>query len=254
VVPFRQREQLEPLLADIEAYAAEPALADRDVLLIHAAGQLWRFREELTREPAKMQAVLQTLRVLRDASGAGKCSAEEEIMKHLVAVACECVGWLQRGRVTREGYRTGGPEALKPKLQPLGAVLDILVEFARECFAYSRPHDNFGGKRRSLAFEILGMAGEMLDLPDVVALARQAVKKGRADALGAIGFLEQCLGARKESPDGGMRAALLAYAKRTRRRGLAVAALNMLVETGAIGEGEACDRMDDWKSEHWGRR
>ena len=185
VVPFRQREQLEPLLADIEAYAAAPALGDRDILLIHAAGQLWRVREDLTREPVKMQAVLRTLRVLRDASGAGKCSAEEEIMKHLIMVACECVGWLQRGRVTREGFRAVGHQGLKPKLQPLGAVLQILVEFARECFVYSRPRDNFGGKRRSLAFEILGMAGGILDLPDVVELARQTVKKSRADALGA---------------------------------------------------------------------
>ena len=42
--------------------------------------------------------------------------------------------------------------------------------------------------------------------------------------------------------------------KRTKRRGLATAALNVLVETGAIGEMEACDRIDDWKTEHWGGR
>lgn len=253
VVPFRQREQLEPLLADIEAYAADTDLADRDILLIQAAGQLCRFRKELTLDPAKMLAVLRTLRVLRDASGAGKCSAEEEIMKHLIMVAWEDVGLLQRSGVTLEDYRISGPHGLKPKLQPLGAVLDILVEFARNCFAYSRPHDNFGGKRRSLAFEILGMAGEMLDLPDVVELARQTVKKGRADALGAISFLEQYLGSRGEQPDGDQKAGLLAYANRTPRRGLAVAALNMLVETGAIGEMTACDRMDKWKAKHWGR-
>ncbi len=191
IVPFREHEKLEPLLADIEAYAADISLANRDILLINAALQLSRFRNELMHEPVQMQAVLQTLRVLRDSFGAGKCSAEDEVMKCLVMVAWGCVGWLKEGGVTREKYRSAGIQSLKPDLQPAVAVLDLLVAFARECFDYVRPRDNFGGKRRSLAFDILGMACELFDLPDVVERARQTVKKGRADALGAIAFLEQ---------------------------------------------------------------
>ena len=108
--------------------------------------------------------------------------------------------------------------------------------------------------RELLAFEILGMAGGILDLPDVVELARQTVKKSRADALGALSFLEAYLGERKETPDQDLKEALLGYAKRTSRRGLATAALNVLVETGAIHEGDALDRIDTWKTEHWGSR
>ena len=33
-----------------------------------------------------------------------------------------------------------------------------------------------------------------------------------------------------------------------------VRALNVLVKTGAIDELEACDRIDDWKTEHRGGR
>jgi hypothetical protein len=85
-------------------------------------------------------------------------------------------------------------------------------------------------------------------------LARQTIKTGGADAMGAIAFLEAYFNARKESPDADLKTALLGFARRTDRRGLATAALNVLVETGAIGEMEACDRIDDWKTEHWGGR
>ena len=78
-----------------------------------------------------------------------------------------------------------------PEIAATGAPFSrLLAAFARECFQFSRPRESFAGQRRSLAFEILGVIGGLLDLPDVVELAGQTVKKGRADAAGALTFLE----------------------------------------------------------------
>jgi hypothetical protein len=253
-VPFGERTKLEDVLADIREYAGDETLPDRDILLIQAAGQVWRFIEKPMNDATVMESLLATIRVLRESSGPGKCSAEEELMKRLHSVAWECVGWLRKSGMTPETSRTTGLWSPDQDLQPLCAVLLTLLEFAKECFEYTRPRDNFGGRRRSLAFEIFEAAGDVFDLPEAVELARQTIKKGRADALGATAFLEAYFRARKESPDADLQSALLGFAKRTHRRGLATAALNVLVETGAIGEMEACDRIDEWKTEHGGGR
>ena len=52
---------------------------------------------------------------------------------------------------------------------------------------------------------------------------------------------------RDEAPDDDLVEALLGVAERTRSRSIAVGALNFLVETGAISEFQALDRMDAWK-------
>jgi hypothetical protein len=254
IVPFRERKRLEDVLADIKEYAGDETLPNRDILLPQTAGRVGHFAKELMNTPAAVESLLATTRVVRESSGPGKCSAEEELMNQLRRIGWECVGWLEESGVNPANSATAVLQASDPQLQPLCAVVTLLAEFARECFAYRRPRDNFGGKRRTLAFEILGTVGVILDLPEAVELARQVVKKGRADAQGATAFLEAYLRARKESPDADLQTALLGFAKRTKRRGLAVGALNVLVETGAIGEMEACDRIDDWKTEHWGCR
>jgi len=132
-------------------------------------------------------------------------------------------------------------------------VVTLLVDFARECFAYSRPRDGFGGKRRALAFDILEMIVDIIDLPEFVEQARQTIKKSRPDALGATAFLTAYFRARNTSPDADLASALLKCAKRAKHRGQAAGALNVLVETGVISDMEACDRMDEWKQENWGR-
>ncbi len=251
---FSERKQFDLLMADIVNYAAKPDIPNRDILLIRAAGTVCTFVKELMNSPSDVKSLVATIRVLRESSGPGKCSAEEELMNQLRRIGWECVGWLQESGLTPASHGTVGLPASDPQLQPLCDVVTILAEFARECFACSRPRDNFGGKRRTIAFEILGTVGVILDLPEVVELARFTIKKGRADALGAITFLEAYFRARKESPDADLKTALLGFSNRTKHRGLATAALNVLVEAGAIDEMDACDRIDDWKHKHWGGR
>jgi hypothetical protein len=239
-------------MADIRKYAADPTLANRDILLGRSANDVSRYSNELITDAPAMTLLLETVLLLRESTGPSKCRAEEEMLRVLRHVAWGCVGCLQEAGMTREACRKAGLQSADPALQPMCAVLTLLLAFAKECFVFSRPRESFAGQRRSLAFEILGVIGGLLDLPDAVELARQAVKKGRADASGAMTFLETYLAARKETPDEDLQAALLRFAKRAKRRGLAVGALNVLVETGTIGELDACDRIDEWKAEHWG--
>ncbi len=254
LIAFRERTRFEDVLADIKEYAGDEMLPNRDILLPQAAMQVSRFDKALVNSPAAVTSLLATVRMLRESSGPGKCSAEEWLMNRIHFIGWECVGWLKESGVAPAPDGTAGLQAADPGLQPLCDVVTLLADFGRECFAYSRPRDNFGGKRRTLAFEILGAVGDILELPDVVELARRTIKKGRADALGAIAFLESYFQSRKSSPDADLETALLGFTKRTKRRGLATAALNVLVETGAISDMEACDRIDDWKTEHWGGR
>ena len=46
-------------------------------------------------------------------------------------------------------------------------------------------------------------------------------------------------------------AAVLAVVDRTDRRAIAVGALQALIDAGVISEGEALNRIDDWKAEHY---
>ena len=200
IVPNEHHRQFEPLMADIRKYAADPTLADRDILLPQSAYQVSQFFDEVAGDAAKMTLLLDTLRVLRQSAGPGKCSAEEEMLKQLHRVAWGCVGCLQEAGMTREACLSAGLQSSDPKLQRWCTVLTLLATFARECFEVSRPRESFAGQRRSLAFEILAEIGRFLDLPDAVELARQAVKKGGADAAGALTFLETYLGAAQGNP------------------------------------------------------
>ena len=249
---IQHHSQFEHLIADIRRYAADQTLANRDIVLGQSAYQVSLFIAELTNDVTKLTLLLETLLVLRESAGPGKCSAEEEMLKVLQRVAWESVECLREAGMTQEVCRTAGLQSSDPDLHPRCAVLLLLVTFARECFGFSRPRESFAGQRRSLVFEILGTIGRILDLPDVLELARQTVKKGRADALGALIFLEAYLGARKKRPDENLKAELLRFAKRTKKRGLAVGALNILVESGSIDEWDAIERIDEWKAEHWG--
>ena len=166
-VAIREPTKLEDVLADIKEYAGDETLPNRDILLPRAAGGLWRFARELMMSPMAVKSLLETVRVVRESSGPGKCTAEEELLNHLQRIGWNCIELLKESGLTPAHHGTVDLQASDPELQPLCDVVTLLVEFARECFAYSRPRDNFGGKRRSLAFEILGTVRGIIDMPDV---------------------------------------------------------------------------------------
>ena len=137
------------------------------------------------------------------------------------------------------------------KLQPVLEVLREVHDFALACFQFKRPRDSFGGTRRGLAFGILRNVGRAVDLPEVVSMARQALRKTKS-AVGrqASEFLNEYFTERDFPPDDAMIDELLSLAEATDSRSTALSALHTLVETGAISEFEAWDRLDDWTSRH----
>ena len=130
-------------------------------------------------------------------------------------------------------------------------VLRELHDFALGCFEFKRPRDSFGGRRRALALEILGRISLVVDLPEVVRIARDALRKAQSiESRQAAEFLQVYFTERGLPPDDDLTKELLSLAERTDSRPTAFGALNTLVETGTTSEFEALDRMDEWKSKH----
>ena len=169
-------------------------------------------------------------------------------MEDLAHLAGQCSEVLEDAKCPRlTGFDTilATPEELQPVLR----VLKELHDFALACFQFKRPRDSFGGTRRALAFEILGRVSWAVDLPEVVPMARQALMKTTSvESRQASEFLQEYFAERDLALDDAMIEELLSLAESTNSRTTAYGALNALVETGAISEFEAMDRMDNWKS------
>ena len=143
----------------------------------------------------------------------------------------------------------GCPEDLEV---PCRIMRDICA-YALECFTFKKARDQFAGTRRACAFQILGSAGWVFDIPEAIPLALTALKRNRRwEARGAISFLEEYFKAREGArvPDEVVHG-LLSVVERTDNRSNATGALNVLVEANHISEFEALARLDDWKDEHY---
>ena len=93
----------------------------------------------------------------------------------------------------------------------------------------------------------------MVEPPDsVLDTVRSILKIGRGNSLmGAFRFCEVYY---ETCPDGvpeDMEKLLLRLVLKTDSRGLAVGALNVLVESGNISDFEAADHIDDWKQRNY---
>jgi hypothetical protein len=206
------------------------------------------FLPELVREAPMVRQVLAFVQALRCSDVPGRQVQEERLMEILSSVAWNTAGWLDEDkcqRVLAFDLIGAAPVEYQPRLQ----VLLDLHDFALACFAFKRPRDNFGGKRRGLAYEILGHVGRMVDLPEVVTMARQSLKKANSvESQQAADFLKQYFTERGILQDDTIIDELLSLAEKADSRSTVFSALNALVETGVIDEFEAMSRMDDWKS------
>lgn len=243
-----KRHEFELLLGDLYRLLADTTGAERYGKLSLALWNLTTFREELTREPAKVGQLLEFAHALRGSAGPGRQLAEERVMGHLSFLAGRCIEHLEGAGFQRVPGFPATPE-VAPEWQPTWLVLRALHDFALTCFDFCRPRDAFAGHRRGLAFDLLGQVGTLVDLPDVLVKARQALRRAQSvESRQAAAFLEEYFQARSLSPDDDTVSALLSLAEKAASRSTAFRALNTLVETGVISELQALDRMDDWKS------
>ncbi len=242
------RHKFELLIKDFWRALEHPA-PDRNRLSVAVWG-VRRFVPKLMTDAAKLRQVLEFVRALRSSNAPGRHVAEEDLMRSLAYLAGQC-GEVLDGA---ECLRLAGFDSITEvpvELHPVLRVLRDLHDFALACFQFKRPRDSFGGTRRALAFEILGRVARAVDLPEVVSMARQALRKTKsAEGRQASEFLNEYFTERDFPPDDAMIDELLSLAEATDSRSTALSALHTLVETGAISEFEAWDRLDDWTSRH----
>jgi len=242
------RHKFELLLKDFWRALKRPA--QNENMLRLAVWGFTRFTPELVPDAVKVRQVLEFVEALRSSDTPGRQVAEERLMGDLVHLAGQCSEVLEDAKCPRlTGFDT--ILAAPGELQPVLRVLKELHDFALACFQFKRPRDSFGGARRALAFGILGRVGWAVDLPEVVPMALRALRKTKSvESRQASEFLQEYFAERDLAPDDAMIEELLSLVESTNSRSTAYGALNALVETGAISEFEAMDRMDNWKSKH----
>lgn len=243
------RRKFEPAIDELRRVLAAPDMDDREMVLHHATWNLYPFMDEVAGDAQKARTLIDVTRAVREAVGPGRDMAEEELMKRLDQVVRNCgnafdAAGLDQFLVFPEC--AGCPVGLETPC----AIMRDICDYAFDCFSYTRPHDAFAGMRRAGAFEILGSAGWVFDIPSAVPLALAALKRDRRlEARGAIAFLEEYFKAREDEPvPGEIEAHLLAFVERTDNRSNATGALNVLVEGGAITESHALSLIDEWKA------
>lgn len=196
-----RRRRFELWVADMRRWLADPALEDRAEKLWHSTSDLRVFDAVLVRDAATMRTVIEIAQACRETSGPGRTVAEEELLRHLAYLAGQCVRRLEDAGLTRR------PDprvalALSPELEQTYEVVRLLCSFALETLRYVRSRDTFSGRRRAECFNMLRRIGYLLDLPEAVTLAEEAVARGgRGDAFAAREFLEHYFEVRNPGSD-----------------------------------------------------
>jgi hypothetical protein len=241
------QRSFEQQLEAIRWYLVHPDADRRDVGLMGAVFGVFHFFEELLRDPERVHNLLDVARALRASTGPGRAIAEDRMMNHLDHLTRESSYILEKAGHDRLADREVAG-ILTPKARRVRQIVLGLCGYALECLDFKRPHDSFGGRRKLLAFEILATASKVIELPEAVARAREAVRKGRGTAVrGALEFLRDYYVRRKAAPPHDVVEELEALVDRTDSRWIALGALNVLVDTKVISELIALGRMDDWK-------
>ena len=145
-------------------------------------------------------------------------------MEHLIWVADQCLDRLEEAGFQRvPGFPATNEVA--PEWQATWLALRALHDFALTCFDVARPRDAFAGRRRALAFQLLGRVGTWVDLPEVLVKAQQALRKAQSvESREAAAFLEQYCRARNLSPDDATVTDLLSLTESATSRSIAVLA------------------------------
>ena len=247
-IPRRRKFAL--LMNDLARLLRNPKQAERDFALSLAVWNLAEFKKELSQDVFKTRQVLEFAQALRASDATGRQVAEERLMEGLAWLATESTNRLEEEGWRRTSAFPPAPE-VAPNSQGPWLVLRELHDFALGCFAFKRPRDSFGGRRRALAYDILSRVATSVDLPEVLQRARLALRKvNSVESREAASFLEGYFRAREVLPDDATIDALLSLVERTDSRSTAAQALNALVETNTISDLEALDHMDEWKSKH----
>jgi len=239
-------------LTDVRKQLAQPTLKGTTSDLFSLGWEIIMFQNQLRGDAGQVRELIDVLRQVRDGRGVGRGAFEERVMEGLCGLVRNACSELLESGIARQSS-LAMPESMPPDLRPPCEVVLDLCAYAMDCLTYSRPRDSLAGNRRRYALELLGEASHVFDMPaPVLDFVRQTLKTGRhPSASGAIIFLEAYYKGCQTSVPDEIEALLLAFVERTDSRGLAVGALNVLVESGNIGEFTALDRIDEWKDRNY---
>lgn len=127
-----------------------------------------------------------------------------------------------------------------------------IEKFAVDSYRYKRSRDSFGGQRRAFVLEILSHLRNYFKDTKGFELAVESLKsKSRTELNSAFDFLREYYLSRETEPESKIIEQLYKIVDRTDRITIASGALSVLVDTGAICETTASDRLDDWKTKHY---
>lgn len=250
------RRKFSTWLQDVQAQLARPTVEGKHSELFMLGMDAYRLFVQLDADPVAVRELVAVLRLVREGTGVGRAKFEEDVMSGLSwRVRAICDDLVNAG-VARQDSLTL-PASIPRELRASAEVVLLCCEHAVDCLAFVRPRDALAGKRRRYALELLGKASLMFEMPaSVMDFVRKTLTSGRPPALiGALVFCDSYK-ERGEPLPAEFHPLLLGVAERTDRRGVASGALSVLVEAGKIGEGEAMDRIDDWKDRNdpWRRQ
>lgn len=246
----RKYRKIANWLKDVERALTHPAQNMDESALPELGWSFGLVREQLVNEPELTRELFRLLNVVRNASGAGRTVFERRVLVGLALLASDV------SSMTYEETLFPQPLAANPEIIPSDqratfVVLQELCLFAMDCFRFSRPRDSFSGERRRQAFELMANASAVIEPPnEFFTYLKKALKKARnQEVIGAILFCEEYYARVGGVPEDVMQL-LFGLVEKTKSRGIASGALNVLVESGDINEFEALDRIDDWKDRH----
>lgn len=234
-------------LRDTEKALENPAKNCDESALPHLGWAFGSISEQLVDQPEWTRELLRLLDVMRKASGAGRVVFERHVLGALTFLASQICSIIFDDAIFPQPLTTK-PEQFPSDKRAGFALLQELCLFVMGCFRFSRPRDSFSGERRRLAFELMANASAVIEPPDeLFDDLKRALNKARdQEVIGAILFCEVYYASAGGVPDDVMQL-LFGVVEKTKSRGIAAGALNVLVESGDINELEALDRMDDWK-------
>ena len=242
------------LIGVFELAIASPPTEDRAWRLSEATMNVWHFLEVLMEDPMSTQRLVNIARAIRSITGEGRDMTEQKLMEYLGELARLCRQQIEDDGFAQPRAGFGSIGQIPPESRRCFEVLQCLCHYALDCLAYNKPHDSAIGRRRSIAFEILAEAVRVVDLPEVVALARKSLAKANSPTVyGALMFLQAYYVRDGWSLDDEVIEELEALSERTHARTIASSALNVLIEARVITDMDALGRMDEWKEKRWGR-
>lgn len=202
---------------------------------------------------SEIRATIDMLRLLRVSKGNGRSELEKCVMESFHSIID-----ITSGNVLDAGIANLPPWEI-PDSIPINIKNDLIItaelsEFAVECVDFIRPRDALACNRRKYALEMLGCSSSVFNMPQEIidyAFKLMKTKKREASVTGALQFIKLFYQTKENSIPIEVEEKLLKFVLKTDSRGLAVGALNILVEAGNICEFTALEHIDEWKERNY---